>query len=140
MQRQSGSFALPNIRGIAVIFVQLHGGFDEFADDGGGDGVASAEFEGGHFVFAAGFQARLDLTQKLPAPEAEEDPFFFRTDEEHRTVTKVNEMAPLDDFLKLGRGFDGVAQGGDAIQAPAGHSGEVGSGIGGRSGSLHGHG
>lgn len=38
MQRQSGSFALPNIRGIAVIFVQLHGGFYEFADGGGGDG------------------------------------------------------------------------------------------------------
>ncbi len=43
-------------------------------------------------------------------------------------------------LVQFDGGFDGVAQGGDAIPTPAGQGGEVGIRVCGGGGFLHGHG
>ena len=63
--------------------------------------VAVMQFNGGHFILAAGLEAVLNLSQALAAPETEQDTPFLCSNEKDGAVECVDQVPPLNALLEV---------------------------------------
>src|SRR4029079_7221402 len=75
-------------RRIPERLVELHCSLHELTGPSGDHFLAVTQLDAPHLVLATWLQARIDLAQPLPPPEAKQDALFLRANQQGRTVRK----------------------------------------------------